>query len=355
MVKWRFVSRRFLSNLLKVFLVATVTFGVLQIVPGGPFATGQVRPASPQIRLDMEARYGLDTPAWKQYLIYMRWLVLRFDFGPSLRRPGQTVNDLFFGSGYLAGVSPVTWSAYFEAVGRFLVSAPVMVSAQLWLLAAALAFLIGVPLGVLSALKQNVWIDHVVSFVSTVGGATPNALLGIILILVFAVRLGWLPAYGWGADWRQMLLPVIVLGIGWVAVVTEAAREGAWEVVRLDEADNAQDGGKAERVVPLGYVLRSGLASVATAVTLPVTIWLVGSCLAEWVFNIPGMGQVFLLSVQSRDYSVIMGGIILYTMALALFNLLMDIAYTYSIVAGPHQLEYVVDIDHVRSGDMAPR
>lgn len=365
----RFILRRILWNIPVLFLITVVTFGMMQIVPGGPFTAGTSgRPIPPEIRANMMAKYGLDKPVWQQYLNYMGRLILHFDFGPSLRRPGRTVNQMLFGGNYLVdvlrerltltfgtaassmtfaeppsifdsnalvvktngeviGYIGITWYDRFEAIKRFFTLAPVMVSAQVGLVSVALALIIGIPLGIISALKQNTWIDYIAMFISMLGVSIPNFILGIGLILVFALWLEWLPTYGWGESWKQVIMPAVTLGTGGMAFIARLTRASMLEVIRADYIRTARAKGLAERVVVLRHALKNSLIPVTTVLGPMMAAWLTGSFLVEWVFSIGGIGKFFVSAVTDRDYTLIMGTILIYSVALVLFNLMVDIAY----------------------------
>ena len=365
----RFVLRRLLWNIPVLILISIVTFGMMQIVPGGPFTAGMSgRPVPPEIRANMEAKYGLDKPVWQQYTNYMSRLLFHFDFGPSLRRPGRTVNSMIFGSNYLVnvlrgrltatfgtaassmtfaeiprlidssalvvktngevvGYIDISWYDRFEAVKRFLTLAPVMVSAQVGLVSVALAFFVGIPLGIISALKQNTGADYVAMFFSMLGVSIPNFLLGIMLILFFALKLEWLPTYGWGEDWKQVIMPAITLGTGGTAIIARLTRASMLEVIRADYIRTARAKGLSERVVILRHALKNSLIPVTTVLGPIMAAWLTGSFMVEWVFSIGGIGKFFISSVTDRDYTLIMGTILMYSVALVLFNLIVDVGY----------------------------
>jgi oligopeptide transport system permease protein len=365
----RFIIRRLFWGIPVLILVSIVTFGAMQLVPGGPFTAGASgRPVPPEIQANMEAKYGLDKPVWQQYLNYMGRLILHLDFGPSLRRPGRTVNSMLFGgnflvdvlreelnqtfgsqassmtfaekpglfdrqatvirtNGQLVGTIYINWGHRFEAVKRFLTLAPIMVSAQVGMVSILLALSVGIPLGIISALKQNTWVDYLAMFVSMLGVSVPNFLLGIGLILVFALKLGWLPTYGWGEDWKQVIMPAITLGTGGMAFIARLTRASMLEVIRADYIRTARAKGLAERVVVLRHALKNSLIPVTTVLGPMMAAWLTGSFLVEWVFSIGGIGKFFVSAVTDRDYMLIMGTILIYSVALVLFNLLVDIAY----------------------------
>ena len=365
----RFIIQRILWNIPVLILISVVVFGVMQVVPGGPFtASASGRPVPPEIRANMEAKYGLDKPVWQQYTNYMNRLLLHFDFGPSLRNPGRTVNSMLFGPNYMVevlreqlratfgtaassmtfteppsvfdssalvvktngevvGYIAIAWSDRFQALWRFLTLAPIMVSAQVGLVSIGLALLVGVPLGIISALKQNSWVDYVAMFVSMLGVSIPNFLLGIGLILIFALGLGWLPTYGWGDDWKQVIMPAITLGTGGMAFIARLTRASMLEVIRADYIRTARAKGLSERVVVVRHALKNSLIPITTVLGPLMAAWLTGSFLVEWVFSIGGIGKFFVSSVTNRDYTLIMGTIMIYSVALVMFNLFVDIAY----------------------------
>jgi ABC-type dipeptide/oligopeptide/nickel transport system permease component len=365
----RLIAQRIMWSIPVLILITIVTFGMMQIVPGGPFtATASGRPVPPEIRANMEAKYGLDKPAWQQYLTYMNRLVFHLDFGPSLRTQGRTVNQMLFGSNYVVevlrtqlratfgtaassmtfakppglfdsnalvvktngevvGYISIGWAERFEAIKKFLTLAPIMVSAQVGLVSIGLALLVGVPLGIISALKQNTATDYAAMFVSMLGVSVPNFLLGILLILFFALKLGLLPTYGWGNDWKQVIMPAVTLGTGGMAIIARLTRASMLEVIRADYVRTARAKGLQERVVILRHALKNALIPVTTVLGPMMAAWLTGSFMVEWVFSIGGIGKFFVTGVTDRDYMLIMGTIILYSMALVVFNMVVDIAY----------------------------
>jgi ABC-type dipeptide/oligopeptide/nickel transport system permease component len=365
----RFIVQRILWNVPVLLLISIVTFGMMQLVPGGPFSGGASgRPVPPEIRANMEAKYGLDKPVWQQYLSYMDRLLLHFDFGPSLRRTGYSVNSMIFGPNYMVdvlrrqlratfgvaassmtfaeppsifdsetlvvktngevvGYISIGWGERFEALGRFLNLAPVMVSTQVGLVSIGLALFIGVPLGIVSALKQNSLVDYVAMFFSMLGVSIPNFLLGIMLILLFALTWELLPTYGWGDDWKQVIMPAVTLGTGGMAIIARLTRASMLEVIRADYIRTARAKGLREQVVVVRHALKNALIPVTTVLGPMMAAWLTGSFMVEWVFSIGGIGKFFVSAVTDRDYTLIMGTILLYSGAMVVFNLIVDIAY----------------------------
>jgi len=365
----RFIVQRVLWNIPVLLLISIVTFGMMQLVPGGPFSGGASgRPVPPEIRANMEAKYGLDKPVWQQYLSYMDRLLLHFDFGPSLRRTGYSVNSMIFGPNYMVevlrsqlratfgvaassmtfaeppgvfdsktlvvktngevvGYIDIGWAERFATIGRFLNLAPVMVSTQVGLVSIGLALFIGVPLGIVSALKQNSLVDYVAMFFSMLGVSIPNFLLGIMLILLLALTWELLPTFGWGDDWKQVIMPAITLGTGGMAIIARLTRASMLEVIRADYIRTARAKGLKEQVVVVRHALKNALIPVTTVLGPMMAGWLTGSFMVEWVFSIGGIGKFFVSGVTDRDYTLIMGTILIYSGAMVVFNLIVDIAY----------------------------
>jgi len=372
----KFIVRRILWNIPVLVVISMVTFGMMHFTPGSPFTSGMSnRPIPPSIRANMEAKYGLNRPVWEQYLAYMERVMFHFDFGPSLRKPGRTVNDVLFGPNYMVVVLreqlqadyglaasgmtfadpgtmafvqpglfdssvaivknsdelvdeiPIDWTVRFATIKRFLLLSPIMVSAQVGLLSMGLALLVGFPLGIISALKQNTVIDYVAMFISMLGVSIPNFLLGTGLILFFSVTWEILPTYGWGDNWQQAILPTITLGTGGIAFVARLTRASMLEVIRSDYIRTARSKGLKERVVILRHGLKNSLIPLTTVLGPMMAGWITGTFLVEWVFSIGGIGKFFVNAVSDRDYTLIMGTALIYSVALVGFNLVVDIVY----------------------------
>ncbi len=308
-----FIANRAIRSIIVLFLISVVTFTFMQLTPGGPFsADAGGRPRPPEIQRKLEQQYGLDRPPVEQYLTYMRKMLFEFDFGPSTRQIDFTVNQLMFGVDFSA--DPF--------------HAPVLVSAQVGLYSFILAVAVGIPLGVISALYRNRWADHVAMFFTTFGVSVPNFVLGLMLILLFALVLNWLPVFGWGDSWKQAIMPVVTLGTGGMAIIARLTRASVLEVLGQDYIRTARAKGLRERIVLAGHALPNSLIPVVTVLGPMLAAWLTGTFFVEHVFAIPGIGKFFITAVTNRDYSLIMATILLYSTVLVVANLVVDIMYS---------------------------
>lgn len=326
-----YIIRRFLWMVPVILMVTVVVFGAMKLVPGGPFST-QGRPMSPEIRANFEARYHLDEPVWKQYIRYMvgdfvdtgnlrdfgRHGLLGFDLGPSYKYRGRTINNVLFDGG--------------------IVKAAVSVSAQLGTLAVIIAVGLGIPLGLVSALKQNTWVDYIAMFFAMLGVSIPNFVVGLLLILIMLWlslhNLPALPLARWGTEsfgsWlSHMILPAITLGTGGSAIVARLTRASMLEVIRQDYIRTARAKGLTERAVILIHALKNSLIPVTTVLGPLMAAWLTGSFIIETIFSVPGIGRFFVTSIADRDYTLIMGTILVYAVLLVFLNILVDISYAF--------------------------
>lgn len=326
-----YIIRRFLWLVPVILMVTVVTFTAMRLVPGGPFST-EGRPMSPEIRANFEARYHLDEPTWKQYIRYMlgdivdtgnirdfgRHGLLRFDLGPSYKYRGRTINNVLFDGG--------------------VVKAAVAVSAQLGTFAVLIAICTGIPLGIISALKQNTIVDYVSMFFAMLGVSIPNFVLGLVLMLTMLWLsqhdLPALPLARWGtksfSDWlSHLILPAITLGTGGSALIARLTRASVLEVIRQDYIRTARAKGLRERAVIFGHALKNSLIPVTTVVGPLMAAWLTGSFIIETVFSVPGIGRFFVTSITDRDYTLIMGTILIYAVLLVLMNIMVDITYAF--------------------------
>lgn len=306
---WRYIINRLVWSIPVLFLVTLVTFVAMKLTPGGPFTAGTSgRPLNPTTQAQLNEIYGFNDPAWKQYVNYLGGLI-RLDFGPSYKYRGRTVNDLMFQGGLL--------------------KAPLSVSAQLGIIAVLVALVIGIPMGIVSALKQNTWMDYLAMLISMLGVSIPNFVLALILIWVFSLTLHWLPTYGWGETPLQVVMPAITLGTGGAAFIARLTRASMLETIRQDYIRTARAKGLRERAVIWRHAIKNSLIPVATILGPLMAAWLTGTFLVEWVFSIPGIGKMYVTSISDRDYTLIMGTTMVYAVALVSFNLLVDMAYVF--------------------------
>ena len=300
-----YVLRRLLWLAPVLFFVTLITFVLMHLVPGGPWDTKD-RPISPQLREQLESKYGLDEPVWEQFLTFS-WNALHGDLGVSFQYQDRSVTEI--------------------------IREGVEVSAVLGLMALAFALAVGVTLGVVAAVRQNSPIDYASVFLSTFAASTPSFVLGILLIVVFAVQLGWLPVFGWEKawwlfpNWKQAILPTITLGALPAAYIARITRASVLEVLQQDYVRTARAKGLHERLVLGRHVLKNAVVPILT-VSGPIAASLVtGSFIVETVFAIPGLGKQFVASVFQRDYGMIMGTTIFYAVVIAVANLVVDMVY----------------------------
>jgi ABC-type dipeptide/oligopeptide/nickel transport system permease component len=283
-----------------LLVISVITFALVHAVPGGPFDREKALP--PEIIANLEAYYGLDQPVWKQYVDYIGGIVTRFDFGPMYSSKSRRVNDIF------ADHLPV--------------------SAQLGVLALLIALGMGIPLGILAALKQNSFWDYLGMGVAIFGVSVPNIVLGPLLILIFALGLGWFPVAGWGTP-AKMIMPAFALGTSAAARIARLTRASMLQVIREDYIRTARAKGLTERVVMVRHALKNAFIPVATILGPLFAFLVTGTFTVELIFAIPGMGKFFVTSIGNRDYPVVMGTILLYAFVLVLANLAVDVTYAF--------------------------
>ena len=307
-----FIANRVIRSVIVLLLISVVTFTFMQLAPGGPFSSDAGgRPRPPEVQRKLEAEFGLDRPPVEQYINYMRKLLFHFDFGPSTRQIDFSVNELMFGVDF--------------AGDPF--NSPVLISAQIGFFSFMLAIIVGIPMGVISALYRNRVADHVAMFITTFGISVPNFVLGLMLILLFSLTLQWLPVFGWGKSWKQAIMPIITLGTGGMAMIARLTRASLLETLGQDYIRTARAKGLHERIVLALHALPNSLIPVVTVLGPLLAAWLTGTFFVEVVFAIPGIGKFFITATTDRDYSLIMATILLYSSVLVAANLLVDIAY----------------------------
>ncbi|HVU33019.1 MAG TPA: ABC transporter permease subunit [Opitutaceae bacterium] len=292
---FRFITARLFQSLLALFVVVSATFFMMRAVPGGPFTAEKV--VTPEILRNLEAHYGLNKPVWQQYLEYLGHL-LHGDLGPSFKYPNRTVNEI------IADKLPV--------------------SAELGGESLAIALLAGIGLGIVAAIRRNTWVDYVASVFGTAGLSVPTFVVGPLLVLAFAIHVGWFDASGWYTA-SDRVLPSLVLGFAYAAPISRLTRGGMLEVLHQDFIRTARAKGASETRVILHHALRGGLLPVVSYLGPAIAGILTGSFVIETIFQIPGIGREFVNSAFNRDYTLVLGTVILYAVLIMGLNLVVDV------------------------------
>jgi ABC-type dipeptide/oligopeptide/nickel transport system permease component len=296
---FNYVIRRILWAIPVLLVISLITFSLGHAIPGGPFDREKTLPK--EIIANLEAYYGLDDPLWKQYIDYL-WNALHGDLGPSYSSRSRTVNDI--------------------------IKENFPVSAQLGVLALLISMTIGIPLGMVSALKQNSYIDYFCMFFALLGVSVPSMTLGPVLVWFFALKLNILPVARWGT-WQQAILPAFTLGIGSAALLARLTRASMLQVIREDYIRTARAKGVSEKNVTVHHALKNALIPVVTVLG-PLFAYLVtGSLIVEQIFAVPGCGKYFVTSVSNRDYPVVLGIMLLYAFLIIVANLIVDLSYAW--------------------------
>lgn len=294
----RFVLMRLLGLIPVLLILSIFTFTIMHEVPGAPWKYGQ-RPFSEAQIAALEARYGLDKPVWQQYLIWLRG-VLRLDFGMSFEHPTESV------LGLIASTWPTT--------------------AHLGLMALIIAFGVGVPLGLVAALKQNTWVDYLATLASVVGFVTPHFVWGILFILIFSLALNLLPTGGWDGP-KTWIMPVVAYCLAPIATIARYTRAAVIEVLRTDYVRTARAKGLRERTILGRHVMKNALIPLITVFGPLIPDLITGSIFIEAIFRVPGLGKFWVTSTLNRDYPVIIGLTMLWAALIAITYLISDILY----------------------------
>jgi oligopeptide transport system permease protein len=296
----KYTIRRLLLLIPTMFFVAVIVFFLAHAAPGSPFDAKSLGDKSlPRATIErLENLYGVNKPVPEQFLLYLQ-NVARFEFGNSFQS-GRAVTDVI-GDGF-------------------------PVSAQLGIQALLVALALALPLGVISALKQNTMIDYGSLFFATIGTTIPSFVIGIFAIYLFGVTFHVFPFVGWSTP-MHWVLPTVILALGPMAFLTRITRASMLEAIRQDYVRTARAKGLTEQVVIVTHVLKNAMIPIATIVG-PATAGLItGSIIIEGLFSIPGIGRLFLQSILRRDYPLIMGTYLLYALLISLANLTVDLVY----------------------------
>ena len=292
-----YILKRLVLALLTVWVVITVTFFVMRAVPGGPFASEKA--LSEAATAALEAKYGMDKPLMEQYATYLKDVVTKFDFGPSLTQRGRNVIDII-----VDGMS---------------------VSIKLGLTAAFAALIIGVVLGALAALRRNSIPDKIIMVITTAFVSMPSFIMGSLLLVLFAIKLRILPANGVAQG--GLILPVVTLDLYPMAYITRLTRSSMLDVLGQDYIRTARAKGVSGKDIIFGHALKNSLIPVITYFGPMLAYIVTGSLVVEQIFAVPGIGRAFVNSITGRDYPLIMGTTIVLAVLIVVMNLVSDILY----------------------------
>lgn len=297
-----FVIRRLAVAIPTLLVLVVLSFILMYSAPGGPF--NSERPLPPEVLRNIEAKYGLDQPFWKQIVNYVVSVVTQFDFGPSFQYKDRSVNDV------IAQGFPVTLTYGFWSF--------------------AVALIVGVSLGVAAAIRQNTWLDYLAVGISIGAQVLPNFVMAPILLLIFTLWLGWLPGGGWnGGQWQYLIMPVIALSTSYMASIARITRSSMLEVLNANFIRTAQAKGLPMRRVIWKHAMKPAMLPVLSYLGPAFVGMITGSVIIDVFFSTGGIGQFFVNSAFNRDYSVIMGITILVGTLTILFNLVVDILYAW--------------------------
>ena len=290
-----FIARRLLQMIPVLLVIATLTFLMLRMAPGGPFSAEKNVP--PEIQKHLENYYGLNKPLAQQYLDYLGRL-LHGDLGPSFRYSNRTVNEL---------------------IGE---SFPISAELAFWSLLVALVF--GLIAGIIASLRPNTGADYVASSFAMIGISIPNFVLGPLLVLVFALKFHWVRVSGWDEP-IDRVLPALTLGAAYAAYIARLTRGGMLEILSQDFIRTARAKGASNLRVIFKHALRGGLLPVVSYLGPTAAGLLTGSFVIETIFQIPGLGRYFVNAAFNRDYTMVLGAVIFYAALIVVFNLIVDL------------------------------
>ena len=292
-----YILKRLVLAALTVWIVITVTFFVTRAVPGGPFLGEKALSAEAEAALN--AKYGLDKPVFEQYTTYLKDIITRLDFGPSLKNRGRTVMEI--------------------------ISDGMKISVKLGLIAACCATAIGVVLGAVAALRRNKIVDKIIMVVTTAFVSMPSFIMGTLLLLLFALKLKLVPANG--AMDGGLILPIITLALYPTAYITRLTRSSMLDVLGQDYIRTARAKGVSGGKIIFGHALKNSLIPVITYLGPMLAYIVTGSLVVEQIFAVSGIGRYFVSSITGRDYPLIMGTTIVLASLIVIMNLISDVMY----------------------------
>ncbi|NLY44693.1 MAG: ABC transporter permease [Tissierella sp.] len=293
----KYLLKRFFMSIITLWAIVTITFFLMHSVPGNPFAKEGKMP--PTVYQNLQRKYGLDKPKSEQYVIYLKNL-LRGDFGDSMKSRVETVNDM--------------------------IERGFPISAYLGVEALLIALVFGPVLGALAALFQNKVPDYISMIIAIIGISVPSFIMGTVFIQFIAKNVSWIPIGGWG-EFRHTILPAIALSLMPLAYIARLMRSSMLEVLGQDYIKTAKSKGLSKSTVILKHAVRNAILPIVSVLGTLISNLLVGSFVIEKIFGIPGLGAFFVNSIVSRDYTLIMGTTIFYSIILIIMLLLVDISY----------------------------
>jgi len=295
-----YVIRRLLAFIPTLLVIYTLTFFLMHATPGGPWDSGE-KPLPASVQENLKRAYGLDDPLWKQYVTYLT-NAAQGDFGPSYTQRSRTVRDI--------------------------VSETFPVSLKLAGVAMFIAILVGIPLGVLGAVRHNTVLDFIATVVSIIGVSTPSYVVTSLLVLFLSSRLHWLPTSGWdGVFSTRVIIPALALALYPAAVLARYTRASMLDVLRMDYVRTARAKGLTGRSVLVGHCIKNALLPVITIAGIVLADVATGSFFVETIYQVPGVGRYFVQSISGRDYSVILATVLLLGFTVSLLNLIVDLLY----------------------------
>lgn len=294
-----YIIKRIFNAVIVLWVVTTITFFLMHAIPGGPFTVEKSLP--PIVQQSIEERYKLNDPLYKQYSDYLTNLI-RGDLGPSFKYPGRSVNDI------IKDGFPVSFQLGMEAV--------------------LIAIIIGIPAGIIAAINQGKWQDHAVNFFTTLGVAVPSFVVAALLIYVLSTKLHLLPSAMW-EGWQYQIMPALALSGMPTSFIARLTRSSMLDVLGQDYIKTARAKGLSRFTVLFKHALPNSLIPVVTYAGPMTAGILTGSFVIENIFAIPGLGQYFVTSIYNRDYTVILGVTIFYSIIIIILNMIVDLIYPF--------------------------
>lgn len=293
----RYILKRVLSAIITIWFIMTITFILMHSIPGDPFASEKAK--NPIIKQALDAKYGFDKPYIVQYAIYLKNFI-KGDFGVSFQKKGYTADQVI-----MAGF-PTT--------------------ATIGIIASVMVMVFGISAGIIAAIKQNRIFDRAAMIFATLGATVPSFVIATAYLFLFSKVLGWVPSFG-VSSWKGFIGPAIAIGVFQLSYVTRLTRSSMLDVMQQDYIRTARAKGLSEVVVIGKHGLKNALIPIVTYIGPMIANVITGSFVAETVFGVPGIGQLFTTSIQSRDYTLIMGITVFFAILLVAFVLVVDLIY----------------------------